>query len=142
MGRHGSGWVVLPGQCEFRLVQLGWEHPRGQSAYADGSPRYRPLLSRASLLARMQDAAEEGEIDLDDYMPPVPEGAPFGYALYETVTEGTPVSPVFGTLELLALWCEGGATRGGVRLTRGQWLEEFRRQQARRLRCHAPEPEF
>jgi hypothetical protein len=34
----------------------------------------------------MQDAAEEREIDLDDYMPPVPEGIPFGYALYETVT--------------------------------------------------------
>ena len=33
-----------------------------------------------------------------------------GWQLWETTTEGFPVSPVFKTLEVLAKWCEENAT--------------------------------
>ena len=121
------------GHREVRPVPLDWEHPREPGTYADGSPRYVGLHSRASLLRRMQyreeypeDYSEEGEIDLADYMPEIPEGTPLGYQLYETTSEGTPVSPVFPTLEELAGWCETGATVfASSRWTKEQWLASF-----------------
>jgi hypothetical protein len=113
------------GHREVRPVAIGWEHPRKPGIRSDGSPRYRPLFSRADLLADMRD--REREIDPDDYMPPIPEGHPYGYALYETTTEGTPISPVFGSLEDLAEWCEGNATWfSDATWTRDHWLESFR----------------
>ena len=62
-------------------------------------------------------------IDPADYMPPVPEGAPAGYVLYETVSEGTPASPVFPSLQELADWCAANWDDG--RFTRGEWLDGF-----------------
>ena len=93
------------GHREVRPVAIGWEHPRLGGTYTDGSPRYRGLHSRDDLRWRLEwnaehpddeDAAEE--IDLDDYMPAIPEGAPFAWVLYETTSEGTPLSPPFATL--------------------------------------------
>jgi hypothetical protein len=64
--------------------------------------------------------------DVDDYMPGMPEGTPYGFQLYETTTEGTPVSPVFLTLEELAAWCETGATPfASFTWTKEQWLASF-----------------
>ena len=118
------------GQREVRPVAAGWEHPRDPGTYRDGSPRYRPLFSRADLLERLAhpgDYADCGELDLADYMPEIPEGAPFLWVLYETTTEGTPASPGFATLEELASWCETGATAwAGQRMTRAEWLAAFR----------------
>jgi hypothetical protein len=124
------------GHREVRPVAIGWEHPREPGTHSDGSPRYRPLFSRADLLSHTRDREEhpedyddgkEGEIDLDDYMPPIPEGADFGYVLYETTTEGTPDSPVFETLEELATWCEDNATVfADIKWTRAEWLASFR----------------
>lgn len=37
------------GHREVRPVKIGWEHPRDPGTYSDGSPRYRPLFSRADL---------------------------------------------------------------------------------------------
>lgn len=118
------------GHREVRPVALGWEHPRDPGTRPDGTPRYRPLFSRADLLAHRQqniDHPGDRDIDLAEYMPELPEGSAYGYQLYETVTEGTPSSPVFRRLEDLAGWCEGGATvYGGHRWTRQHWLESFR----------------
>jgi hypothetical protein len=38
------------------------------------------------------------------YMPQWPEGVATCYQQYETVTEGTPISPVFATARLMAEW--------------------------------------
>jgi hypothetical protein len=90
---------------EIRPVAIGWAHPRNPGTYSDGSPRYRPLFSREDLRLHLQDedCVTEG-IDLADYMPAIPEGMPFGWQLYETVSEGTPVSPVCATKDDLAAW--------------------------------------
>jgi hypothetical protein len=45
-----------------------------------------------------------------------------GFQLWETTSEGSPVSPVFKTLDELCEWCEDGAsTFGSQRTTKEQW---------------------
>ena len=121
------------GHRELRPVPLDWEHPREPDTYIDGSARYIGLHSRASLRDSIKfyeehpEYAGEWEYDPADYMPEIPEGTPLGWQLYETTSEGTPVSPVFATLEELAQWCEHGATVfADNRWTAAQWLASFR----------------
>lgn len=121
------------GHREVRPVALDWKHPCDPGTYRDGSPRHRPLYSRASLRDHLEwnaghpDDDDLIEIDLHDYMPEIPEGTPYGFQLYETTSEGTPVSPVFATLEELAAWCEEGATVfASHKWTREQWLASFK----------------
>lgn len=48
-----------------------------------------------------------------DFDPPVGDG----YQLWETTSEGSPVSPVFSSLEELCAWCETNATTFGTQTT-------------------------
>lgn len=50
-----------------------------------------------------------------------------GYQLWETTSEGSPVSPVFETMEELADWCENNATLfGTIKTTKEKWLRMFK----------------
>lgn len=52
--------------------------------------------------------------------PPIGEG----YQLWETTSEGSPISPVFSTLEELCDWCEGNATVfGSYKVSKGEWFQ-------------------
>lgn len=68
-------------------------------------------------------ASEDDRKACDDWTetePPTGEG----YQLWENTSEGSPVSPVFGTIEELCAWCETGATTfGSARATAKQWRE-------------------
>lgn len=56
----------------------------------------------------------------EDYEPPAGEG----YQLWETTSEGSPVSPVFETIEGLCEWCEEGAsTFGSFKASAKKWQE-------------------
>ena len=120
------------GHREVRPVPLDWQHPEEPGTYSDGSPRYRPLHSRADLRYKVKfyadnpQYADEWEYDPADFMPEIPEGTPLGYQLYETTTEGTPVSPVFPSLQELAAWFGDSATVfASHKWTREQWLASF-----------------
>lgn len=94
---------------ELRPVTLDWEHPCAGGTYSDGSPRYIPLHSREDLLHHIEYSQKYPEdypdgIDPDDYMPEIPEGTPYGWQMYETVSEGSPISPIFKTKDELADW--------------------------------------
>jgi hypothetical protein len=53
-----------------------------------------------------------------DYEPP----AGPGFQLWETTSEGSPVSPVFASLDALCAWCEGNATTfGSARASAEEW---------------------
>lgn len=99
---------------EVRPVALDWEHPVAGSYY-DGSPRYVPLHSREDLRLHLEDYhdnpedREDGPPDPADYMPPIPEGHPYGWQLYETVSEGSPLSPVCASKDDLAAWMSSPA---------------------------------
>jgi len=120
------------GHREVRPVPLEWQHPIEGEPYSNGSPRYRPLFSRADLHYKTEfyadnpEYAGDWEYDPADFMPEMAEGTPYGFQLYETTTEGTPVSPVFPSLQELAAWCEDGATVfASFKWTRDQWLASF-----------------
>ncbi len=109
---------------EVRRVPLDWQHPREIDPYAarrrqmielsralGGQPvesrpsrllgpdeRFVPLLPR-SILA-YYEAGEEPRSE-DTLMPDWSDRTDLGWCLYETVTEGTPVTPVFATAEEL-----------------------------------------
>lgn len=59
-----------------------------------------------------------------DYMPDWPESERTHYQMYETTSEGTPISPVMETPEELARWlAETGASAfGGITATYEEWL--------------------
>lgn len=66
------------------------------------------------------------DIDMNDDWRPTepPEGE--GWQLWETTSEGSPVSPVFGTVEALASWCAINATWfGSEKTTYENWLRMF-----------------
>jgi hypothetical protein len=62
--------------------------------------------------------------DPDDYMPEFPAGTATGWCMYETTSEGTPISPVFETPEELARWLAdtGASAFGGMTATYEEWL--------------------
>jgi hypothetical protein len=58
----------------------------------------------------------------EEYEPPEGEG----YQLWETTSEGSPISPVFDSAEALAKWCENGATIfGSQKVSQKDWLKMF-----------------
>jgi hypothetical protein len=59
-----------------------------------------------------------------DYMPVFAEGTATGWCMYETTSEGTPISPVLETPEALARWLAdtGASSFGRDTATYDQWL--------------------
>lgn len=52
----------------------------------------------------------------------VPKGE--GFQLWETTSEGSPISPVFETLDELCEWCEDNATTfGHLKASKKEWRE-------------------
>jgi hypothetical protein len=66
------------------------------------------------------EAIKKAHEEWREFEPPPGEG----YQLWETTTEGSPISPVFETLLELCKWCEGNATVfGDQRTTREGWFQ-------------------
>lgn len=60
--------------------------------------------------------------DPRDYMPDWPLEERTHYMMYETVIEGTPISPAFATPEELARWlCDSGASAFGDQTASYEW---------------------
>lgn len=123
---------------EIRRVTPGWDHPR------DKSDAYFPLCDNTFELAALrwklgffewesgrhreqQEGLEFWEWQGD---PPDREmyrrawtTEPTAYQIYETVSEGTPVSPVFATLDDLRAWCrvQGHSDTAIERFIEGGW---------------------
>ena len=119
---------------EVRMVPPGWEHPRN----ADGG--YVPLHGqtyeeRLAELAELR--AEYGEVDDEEQRryedragcwPTFAPGTATRYVMYETCTEGTPISPPCATPEALARWLadHGASSFGSRTATYAQWLATIR----------------
>lgn len=72
------------------------------------------------------EVATEGQRAAHEAWVPTEPPAGEGWQLWETVSEGSPQSPVFASAEALADWCEGNATWfGSNRWTREEWLRTF-----------------
>jgi hypothetical protein len=73
-----------------------------------------------------EDSSDGDSRPTDDgyYRPDWPEDTPLGYCYYETVSEGTPLSPVFATPEELAAWLVGHESMspdGAARFVEAGW---------------------
>lgn len=100
--REGSTWTFW---VEYSIT--GYQgrddteptiHPfdeSGQAVQVRDADHLHELLTARHLAGRPDPA---------DYMPEFPEGTATGWCMYETTSEGTPISPVFETPEELARW--------------------------------------
>ena len=103
---------------EIRRVPLDWEHPFDYERM-----QLHPLFDEsyeAALAEYDQECAKARDDGHDPlewvgeppdpayHRPAWPEGTVLGYQVYETVSEGTPLSPVFPDTETLITWLMEG----------------------------------
>lgn len=104
-------WVVVSAECKRRGVPESCDKCSGTGT-----------LWPSEEIKKLSDTWEQTE-------PPRGEG----FQLWETTSEGSPVSPVFETIESLCHWCENNATVFGDSETSA---EEWRRMLGEDLVCH------
>jgi hypothetical protein len=121
---------------EVRRVPPGWEHPTDE--FGDFKPLFGDFLSaEADFLKELEDNHGDlaktrktyGEPPVpEDYMPIWAEGEATLLCMYETCTEGTPISPAFETPEELARWlADTGASAFGYETASYEsWLATIR----------------
>ncbi len=81
-----------------------------------------PVCNDEGTLPHPNEAIRKLHEEWMEYEPPT--GA--GYQLWETCTEGSPVSPVFASAEDLAYWCAENATIfADEKTSRENWLKMF-----------------
>ena len=108
---------------EVRMVPVDWQHPRDER-----TGQYIGLFDGASYERHVAYAAEyddpEEKPDPDWFMPRWKDGERTHFQMYETVSEGTPISPPQPTKEHLARWlAENDANAGaGATATYEEWL--------------------
>lgn len=108
---------------EVRRVPVGWKHPTVWNRYR--GEEYQPMhdstyaeawadhqKSRAEHPEWYANASGDYAPDPLYHRPEWPEGVTLGYQLYENVSEGTPLSPVFETADQLAEWLAEGQPIG------------------------------
>lgn len=120
---------------EIRRVPPDWQHPR------DSRDHYVPLVDEdyetalAEWIAGRQKWQTEPENDCTwedwtgsapspkDHRPAFAEGTATHYQIYETVSEGTPASPVFASKEAMGKWLlsEGYSRRATDHFLRAEW---------------------
>jgi len=125
--REGSDWRFW---SEYCLT--------GYQGHKDTEPTIHPYGEGEGDPVAVRDADHLHELltahhetqrpDPNDYMPQFPEGTATGWCMYETTSEGTPISPVFATPEELARWLadSGASTFGDMTATYEQWLRMVR----------------
>lgn len=88
---------------EVRMVPKNWKHP------TDGNGEFIPLQGDYCDAMKWYQENKHKYKSLEepkpeDHMPVFETGTATHYMMYETCTEGTPISPAFATPEELAHW--------------------------------------
>lgn len=134
---------------KVRMVPPDWKHPEGKSLDEDFSKRIADWSTEHAQWERgfVRDWANDGwkprdQIDsetfedwygskpiMEEYMPEWPAEVATHYMMYETTSEGTPISPAFATPEELARWLadNGASSFGDMTATYEQWLAMINR---------------
>ena len=128
---------------ELRRVPANWQHPKNDSG------RHQPMLTR-DYEAEMQEWIDGRALwkagthpdqqeyesakgrawedwygtapDHDYYQPAWTDAERTHFQMYETCSEGTPISPVFATPEECARWCaDNGASAFGSMTAPYEW---------------------
>ena len=116
---------------EVRMVPKDWEHPKNSdgrfyplydSSYANDAKEFMAIANEKGL----QEAVDwMGCPDINDYMPEWDDSERTHLMMYETTSEGTPISPAFKTPEELARWLADNkaSSFGNSTATYDQWLK-------------------
>lgn len=115
---------------EVRMVKAGWEHPKNHIGHYDAlNADYKKTLEEFEKKAKELGMGEAldyfgGGPLSEEYMPHWEEEEKTHYMMYETCTEGTPISPSFDSPEKLAKWLADNhaSTFGDMTGTYEQWL--------------------
>ena len=115
---------------EVRMVTGDWQHPKDEKGhYIPLFDNYKKTLEEFKTMTI--DKGFEYTLDYyqggplpDDYMPDFPEDEKTYLMMYETCSEGTPISPAFKTPEELARWLadNDASAFGDMTATYEQWL--------------------
>lgn len=144
---------------EVRMVPKDWKHPtdsdgklipllKGSFAQADaywndgyeawqrgevenyvtGGPKWKPKEASALECDSYTEWAGRRPSP-DEYMPSFAEGSATMLMMYESTSEGTPISPAFASPEELARWLfdNNASAFGGMGATYEQWLSTCKR---------------
>ena len=116
---------------EVRKVPKDWKHPKPESGNPvplyDGYCKSVTRWKNETGLFLQEWCGEKPE--QKDYMPDFPESERTHYQMYETCSEGTPISPVMETPEELAHWLadNGASSFGASTATYDEWLAMIKR---------------
>jgi len=126
---------------EIRRVPETWEHPKDEDGYLpmfdkDYDTACQEWIEEFNLWQKGEHPDQKQYNDTSKYywdwdgMPPNCDyyrepfsDEPTHYQIYETVSEGTPVSPVFETLDELANWLikQGYSQQAARNFAKGGW---------------------
>lgn len=114
---------------EVRRVPVNWEHPKDEKGH------FVPLSSSFPYNEEeIQEGLRDGWLKDGpphygcDVMPEWPEAGRTHYQMYESTTEGTPISPVMETPEVLARWlADNTSAFDHMGATYDQWLATIKR---------------
>ena len=123
---------------EVRRVPANWQHPKEDNWR--GESRYKPLYegyanAKKEFLQMLNEKGLQEALDYygqppdqGDYMPDWPEDQRTHYQMYETCSEGTPISPVMESPEALAHWLadNDASSFGSMTATYEEWLRVCR----------------
>lgn len=118
---------------EVRRVPAEWEHPMeeryGKSAHKplhQGYPEAKAEFEDKQQKEGLQEALDYFGVapNQEDYMPEWPDEERTHYQMYETCSEGTPISEPMETPEELARWLAdtGASSFANMTATYEQWL--------------------
>ena len=116
---------------EVRMVPKKWKHPKIHK-------RYIPLLEgrnnafQKRLTEYLSDEEDDYEPKQENYMPNWKDEECTHYMMYESISEGTPMSPAFKTREKLAKWLTDNNANAGAfsTATYDQWLAMIKQKYA------------
>lgn len=121
---------------KVRMVPKFFEHPRDErgsliplnDGYRRAHDEWRSSFIAKGMQATLDDLG--GAPDVHDYMPETLDNEKADhFVMYETVSEGTPISPVCASAEELARWLvdNKGNAGAGATATYEQWLAMIKR---------------
>ncbi len=128
---------------EVRMVPPEWEHPKKHGQYVPLLAGYSHAVqervkfrerddltyTEEDLTYTEEDYFGSAEVDPSEYMPEWAADVATHYRMYETCSEGTPISPPFATPEELARWLANtnASAFGNMGASYEGWLATIKR---------------
>ncbi len=102
---------------------IGWFIPKIDESYKDAASSWLAVANDQGLDVAMAEFGHPPEIEA--YMPEWTEAERTHFMMYETTSEGTPISPVMESPEALAKWLADNDANSGAGRTANyeQWLK-------------------